>query len=92
HAPRPVVGANLEAHREALESVGVSVAASTDEARLATHELLRNHRTAGLSRAEVEGQWARICDRVWAHKASRCSPRLICAPPTRTRSGSPSTR
>ena len=44
------------------------VAATTEEARLATHELLRTHRTAGLSRREVEGRWARICDRVWAHK------------------------
>ncbi len=79
-APRPVVGANLQAHRESLESAGVSVAASTDEARLATHELLRNHRGAGLSRAEVEGQWARICDRVWSHKGvSLLSTPDLCA-------------
>ncbi len=79
-ASRPVVGANLQAHRESLESAGVSVAASTDEARLATHELLRNHRGAGLSRAEVEGQWARICDRVWSHKGvSLLSTPDLCA-------------
>lgn len=67
-AARPVVGANLQAHREALEHAGARVVASPEEASLATHELLRTHRRAGLSRAEVEGRWARICDRVWDHK------------------------
>ena len=67
-AARPLIAANLEEHVEALEAAGVRVAASADEARLATHELLRTHRGAGLSRSEVEGRWARICDRVWKHK------------------------
>ena len=67
-APRPVIQANLDAHREALEAAGVQVAATAEESRLATHELLRTHRKVGLSREEVEGRWARICDRVWQHK------------------------
>ncbi len=68
HAARPVVPANLAAHRESLEAAGAQVAATADEARLVTHELLRTHKTAGLSRREVEGRWARVCDRVWRHK------------------------
>ena len=54
-APRAVVQANLEAHRQALESAGVAVVATADESRLATHELLRTHREAGLSRARGRG-------------------------------------
>jgi hypothetical protein len=46
----------------------VRVVANADDARVATHEILRSHRAAGLSRQEVEGRWARICDRVWDHK------------------------
>lgn len=68
HPARGVVGANLAAYGDALADHGVRVVASADEARLATHELLRSHRSAGLARAEVEGRWARICDRVWDHK------------------------
>ena len=68
HAPRAVIEANLAAHHDALEAAGVRVAAPPGEARLATHELLRTHRQAGLARHEVEGRWARICDRVWEHK------------------------
>ena len=68
HAPRAVIEANLAAHHDEIESDGVRVAAPADEARLATHELLRTHRQAGLARHEVEGRWARICDRVWEHK------------------------
>ena len=67
-APRPLIAANLREHGEALEATGAQVAATADEAGLATHELLRTHREAGLSRRDVEGRWARICDRVWAHK------------------------
>ena len=67
-AARPVIGANLEARRESLAESGVQVIATEDEARLATHELLRTHHQAGLRRAEVEGRWARVCDRVWQHK------------------------
>ena len=68
HAARPVVPANLAAHDESLAAAGAQVAATTDEARLATHELLRTHKAAGLSRREVEGCWARVCDRVWRHR------------------------
>jgi len=68
HAARPVVPANLAVYRECLEAAGARVAATTDEALLATHELLRTHKTARLSRREVEGRWARVCDRVWRHK------------------------
>lgn len=68
HAPRSVVPANLDAQAGSLEAVGVQVSASSDEARLATHELLHTHRQAGLSRRELEGRWSRICDRVWQHK------------------------
>ena len=80
HAPRAVIEANLAAHHEAVESAGVRVAASAEESRLATHELLRTHRQAGLSRHEVEGRWARICDRVWQHKGvSVLSTPDLCA-------------
>jgi hypothetical protein len=65
---RPVIGASLQAHQEALSEAGTSVAATPDEAGSATHELLRTHKQAGLPRRDVEGQWARICDRVWSHK------------------------
>jgi hypothetical protein len=80
HAPRPLVAANLEAHREQLAVAGVQVAASAEDSRLATHELLRTHQQAGLSRSEVEGRWARICDRVWQHKGvSLLSTPDLCA-------------
>jgi len=65
---RPVIAANLAAHHESLQAEGVQVAATAEEAGLATHELLRTHRAAGLSRSEVEGHWSRLCDRVWKHK------------------------
>ena len=67
-APRPVIPANLAAQHDTLESAGVLVAATEDEARLATHELLHTHKAAGLSRRQVEGGWARVCERVWRHK------------------------
>lgn len=68
HAPRPLISANLLEHGESLQAAGVQVAATAEEAGLATHDLLRTQREAGLSRRDVEGRWARICDRVWAHK------------------------
>jgi hypothetical protein len=67
-APRDVIAANLEEHGDAIEESGVRLVATADDARLATHEILRTHRAAGLSRHQVEGRWARICDRVWEHK------------------------
>ena len=54
-----MIPANLAAHHDSLQAAGVQVAATDEEARLATHELLRTHRAAGLSRSEVEGHWAR---------------------------------
>jgi hypothetical protein len=80
-APRPVVAANLDKHRPTLEDLGVHSVATRDEARLATHELLRTHREAGLARTHVEGRWARICDRVWQHKGVSllCTPQLGAA-------------
>jgi len=75
-----MIAANLKAHNEPLEGNGVQVAATSEEARLATHELLRTHRQAGLSRTDVEGRWARICDRVWRHKGvSLLSTPDLCA-------------
>lgn len=68
HPARPVIGASLEGHRGRLAEAGLQVAATAAEARLATHELVRTHREAGLSRTDVEGRWARVCDRVWRHK------------------------
>ena len=80
HAPRPVVAANLDVHAASLAALGVQVAASTEHARLATHELLGSHRQAGLSRREVEGRWSRVCDRVWQHKGvSLLSTPDLCA-------------
>lgn len=79
-APRAVLPANLTAHHDAIEAAGVRVVASAHQAQLATHELLRTHRAAGLSRPEVEGRWARICDRVWEHKGvSVLSTPDLCA-------------
>jgi len=79
-APRALIAANLKAHDESLEGVGVQVVASSEEAQLATHELLRTHRQVGLSRADVEGRWAKICDRVWQHKGvSLVSTPDLCA-------------
>lgn len=78
-APRPVIGANLEAHREQLEGAGIQVAATRQDAALATHELLRTHRNDGLSRSEVDGRWSRVCDRVWRHKGvSMISTAKLC--------------
>ena len=80
HAPRPLLPANLEAHASCSADAGVEVVATPAEAELATHELLRTHRQAGLSRREVEGRWARICDRVWKHKGvSLLSTPDLCA-------------
>lgn len=67
-AARPVVPAGLERHHESLRDLGVAVVADRREAELATHELLRTHEEVGLRRRDVEGRWARIADRVWAHK------------------------
>lgn len=69
-AARPVVPSGLERHGEALRELGVEVVADRREAELATHELLRTHDEAGLRRRDVEGRWARIADRVWAHKGT----------------------
>ncbi|WP_445256115.1 hypothetical protein [Nocardioides aurantiacus] len=69
-AARPVVPATIEHHAEALGAAGVRVVASREEADLATHELLRTHREAGLARRDVEGRWARVCDRVWEHRGT----------------------
>ncbi len=52
-APRALIPANLTAHRESLAAAGVAVVASEEEASLATHELLRTHRQAGLRRRDV---------------------------------------
>jgi hypothetical protein len=67
-APRAVVEANLTAHAGAIAAAGVQSVATAEQSRLATHELLRTHRAAGLAVEDVEGTWARICDRVWDHK------------------------
>lgn len=69
-AARPVVPATLEHHADALVAAGVHVAATREEADLATHDLLRTHRGAGLSRRDVEGRWARLCDGIWAHRGT----------------------
>lgn len=47
-APRPLIPENLAAHTEALHAWGVQVAGTADGARLATHELRRTHRQAGV--------------------------------------------
>lgn len=60
--------ANLDHHADALAAAGLPVVADAEEAAHATHELLRTHRDADLRRRDVEGRWARICDRVWAHR------------------------
>lgn len=67
-AARPVVPGSLAAHADALDDLGRRVVATPDEAALATHELLGTHRAAGLRRKDAAGAWARIADRVWAHR------------------------
>ncbi len=79
-APRPLITTNLAAHAESLAAAGVSVPGSDEQSRLATHELLRTHKQAGLSRGDVEGRWAGICDQVWQHKGvSMLSTPDLCA-------------
>ncbi len=79
-APRAVVPATLEQHRTILEAQGTPVVASSEEGRLATLELLRTHRQAGVRRRDVEGTWSRICDRVWSHRGtSLLSTPDLCA-------------
>ena len=79
-AARASVPAGLDAHRDDLAELGVHVAADRHESDLATHELLRTHAEAGLRRRDVEGQWARIADRVWSHKGvSVVSTPQLCA-------------
>ena len=80
HPLHDAVGASLEEHAGTLAEAGFEVIATPGEARLATHELLRTHRDAGLVREEVEGRWARITDRVWEHKGvSLLSTPDLCA-------------
>lgn len=67
-AARAVVPAGLQHHTEALHDLGAVVVADRREAELATHDLLRSHDDVGLRRRDVEGRWARLADRVWAHK------------------------
>lgn len=69
-AARPVIPPSLDRHREVLAEQGLVVVADRHEADLATHELLRTHREAGLRRSEVEGRWAAVADRVWAHRGT----------------------
>ena len=77
---RSVIEANLATYAATLDEAGSRVVATPEQARLATHELLRTHRSAGLRRAEVEGFWARITDRVWAHQGvSLLSTPDLCA-------------
>lgn len=79
-SPRPVIESNLHAHRAALAQADVQVVATPREAAVATHELLRTQREAGLTRPEVEGRWAQLCDRVWEHKGvSLLSTPDLCA-------------
>jgi hypothetical protein len=80
HPLRDPVGAGLEQHSDALDAAGFRVIASPDEARLASHELLRTHADAGLAAEEVGGRWARITDRAWEHKGtSLLSTPDLCA-------------
>lgn len=70
----------LEERATALADHGLRVQATALEANLATHELLRTHRSADLKRGDVEGTWAAILDRVWRHKGnSVLSTPLLCA-------------
>ena len=55
-APRAVIEANLAAARaRRSRRPAYGVVATADEARLATHEILRTHREAGLSRQRRRG-------------------------------------
>ncbi len=85
HVGMPGVGDVVEAalvrHRDALVELGVAVPAKTsDEAFRAAVEILRQHKTWGFKRSEVEGEWARLCRR--AHKGRSTlafSQSLLCA-------------
>lgn len=70
----------LDERSAELAALGLRVQATPVEASLATHELLRTHRAADLKRADVEGTWAEILDRIWKHKGnSVLSTPLLCA-------------
>jgi hypothetical protein len=53
-------------HHDALVELGIDVPVrSAEETFLSAVEILREHKSWGFSRKEVEGQWATVCRRVW---------------------------
>ncbi len=64
-----IVEVALVHHRDALVELGIDVPArSADETFLSAVEIQRVHRAWGFQRKEVEGQWSRVCRRVWESK------------------------
>lgn len=60
------LGHELMANREILRDLGFKTPVhQVLEAELASIELRRTHAERGLSRREVEGQWAQITRRIW---------------------------
>lgn len=60
----------LAAEAPLLETVGYAVAgASGDQLDTAAHEMLRTHKSAGLTRKDVEGSWTTVCRRIAKAKA-----------------------
>lgn len=79
-----VIESALVHHRDALVELGIDVPArSADETFLAALEILREHKSWGFSRKEVEGQWATVCRRVWKSKQAVAISLPLLAPAAR---------
>lgn len=63
------LGHEMVAHRDLLRDLGFKIAVhDVKEAELAAIELRRTHESRGLTRRQVEGQWAQISRRIWKGK------------------------
>ena len=71
HTGGPAVAAAAARHADTLRAHGIRLpAASAEEMRRASAELLREHGDLGYRRRDVEGAWASICRRAWREKGS----------------------
>lgn len=88
HVGMPGAGDIIESalvhHRDALVELGVDVPTlTTEESFLSTVEVLREHKAWGFRRKEVEGQWAKVCRRIWKGKQTVALSLPRIAPATR---------
>ncbi len=71
HTGGPAVAAAAARHADTLRAHGIGLpAASAEEMRRASAELLREHGERGYRRRDVEGAWASICRRAWREKGA----------------------